>query len=290
MHSISSVAIVGGTHGNELTGIHLVNNLANNNYSLPDSLDYRFLIANPDAVATNTRFIDVDLNRQFALDNLTYQEHSLYELNLAQIINRKIGPKGNPHTDLVIDIHNTTSNMGPTLIVLESSDFYRNMSGYLKQQMPSCNILVEDEVSYLEHPYLCTCGKYGVMLELGAQPQGVSRADVYDQSVEMLQHILKFVELHNQQETPEFKGFEAYRLLDVVQFPLSKEEKLLGLIHPALQDQDFKPLKPGQPMFSLFDGSTVEYEGEGTVYPHFINEAAYKASAVAFATADKFIW
>ena len=42
-------------------------------------------------------------------------------------------------------------------------------------------------------------------------------------------------------------------------------------------------------MFSLFDGSTVEYEEEGTVYPHFINEAAYKASAVAFATADN-IW
>ena len=290
MHSISSVAIIGGTHGNELTGIHLINNLAEGIHSLPDSLQYSFLIANPDAVAANTRFIDVDLNRQFALDNLAYQANSLYELNLAQTINRKIGPKDNPRTDLVIDIHNTTSNMGPTLIVLESSDFYRNMSGYLKQQMPSCNILVEDEVSYLEHPYLCTCGHYGIMLELGAQPQGVSRADVYAQCVEMLQHILRFVERYNQQDSLDVEAFEAYRLLDVIPFPLSEEKKILGLVHPSIQDQDFKPLEPGEPMFTLFDGRTVVYEGDRTVFPHFINEAAYKASAVAFATADKFIW
>ena len=179
MPSISSVAIVGGTHGNELTGIHLINNLAGGIHSLPDSLDYSFLIANPDAVAANTRFIDVDLNRQFTLNNLAYQANSLYELNLAQTINRKIGPKDNPRTDLVIDIHNTTSHMGATLIVLESNDFYRNMAAYLKQHMPSAHILVEDEVSYLEHPYLCTCGRYGIMLELGAQPQGVCRADIY---------------------------------------------------------------------------------------------------------------
>ena len=290
MPSISSVAIVGGTHGNELTGIHLINNLAGGIHSLPDSLDYSFLIANPDAVAANTRFIDVDLNRQFTLNNLAYQANSLYELNLAQTINRKIGPKDNPRTDLVIDIHNTTSHMGATLIVLESNDFYRNMAAYLKQHMPSAHILVEDEVSYLEHPYLCTCGRYGIMLELGAKPQGVCRADIYAQSVEMLGHILEYVVLNNREAVPEFGGFEAYRLLEVMHFPLSEEEKLLGLVHPNIQDRDFSVLEPGQPMFLMFDGSCINYNGEQSVYPHFINEAAYKSSAVAFATADKFIW
>lgn len=287
---ISSVAIIGGTHGNELTGINLVNNLEAGVHSLPETLDYSFLIANPDAVAANTRFIDVDLNRQFSLDNLKHTSNTLYELNLAQTINRKIGPKDSPRVDFVIDIHNTTSNMGPTLIVLEDNEFYRNLSGHLKANMPQANILVEDEVSYEEHPYLCTCGRNGIMLELGAQPQGVSRADIYAECLTMLQHILAFITDFNADKHQTAAPFDAYRLLELVYMPMSPEEELLGLVHPNLQDMDFCPLNPGDPIFAMFDGSVTAFQGEQTVYPHFINEAAYKKSAVAFATAEKFTW
>lgn len=43
-------------------------------------------------------------------------------------------------------------------------------------------------------------------------------------------------------------------------------------------------MNPGDPMFQTFDGTTIRYEGAGTVYPTFINEAAYYEKQQAFVT------
>lgn len=50
------------------------------------------------------------------------------------------------------------------------------------------------------------------------------------------------------------------------------------------QDCDWEPLNPGDPMFQTFDGKTIYYQGPGTVYPTFINEAAYYEKQQAFVT------
>lgn len=290
MPEVQSIAIVGGTHGNELTGIQLVRHLQNFPITYSDDIVLSFILANAEAIAANVRFIDVDLNRQFHLDNLKSSNSMLYELNLAKILNQKIGPKQAPLTDLVIDIHNTTSAMGPTLIVLEDSYFYREMARYLKQHMPEANILLEDEVPYQEHPYLCTVGKRGIMLEIGAQPQGVSRADIFAQCQNMLQIILAYVDLYNKQAIPTSQPVDTYRFGEVVLFPMDEEDQIIGLVHPNLLDGDFKPVAVGEPIFAMFDGSELLLQGDKTIYPHFVNEAAYKQSNVAFSTADKFEW
>ena len=296
MSSIKSIAIVGGTHGNELTGIHTVQALANNHTSaFTQIFDISYTIANPPAVAKNTRFVDVDLNRQFGLENLAAtdcisSDSPLSELNIAKQLNQQLGPKQHAKTDLVIDIHNTTSAMGATLILLEDSPFYRNMGGYLKAHMPSANILLEDEIPYLEHPYLCTIGQRGIMLELGAQPQGVSRMDIFLQCAKMLEHILAYCDLYNQHTLPEIPEFTAYRLLDVVEFPLDDTNEVAGLVHENLLDRDYEKVAIGEPIFRMFDGTEVLLTGEHAIYPHFINEAAYKNSKVAFASALKFKW
>ena len=290
MPEVQSIAIVGGTHGNELTGIQLVRHLQNFPITHSDDIDLSLILANAEAIAANVRFIDVDLNRQFHLDNLKSSNNMLYELNLAKILNQKIGPKQAPLTDLVIDIHNTTSAMGPTLIVLEDSDFYREMARYLKQHMPEANILLEDEVPYQEHPYLCTVGKRGIMLEIGAQPHGVSRADIFAQCHSMLQIILAYVDLYNKRAIPTSQPVDTYRFGEVVLFPMDEEDQIIGLVHPNLLDGDFKPIAVGEPIFAMFDGSELLLQGDKTIYPHFVNEAAYKQSNVAFSTANKFEW
>lgn len=290
MPEVQSIAIVGGTHGNELTGIQLVRHLQNSPIQYAEGFTVSYILANAEAIAANVRFIDVDLNRQFHLDNLRSSNSMLYELNLAKILDQKIGPKQAPLTDLVIDIHNTTSAMGATLIVLEDNDFYREMSRYLKQKMPEANILLEDEVPYHEHPYLCTVGKRGIMLELGAQPQGVSRADIFQDCQNMLKIILDYVDLYNKQKVPESEPVTTYRFGEVVLFPMDEEDQIIGLVHPNLLDGDFKPVAVNEPIFAMFDGSELLLQGNKTIYPHFINEAAYKQSNVAFSTADKFMW
>ena len=68
---IQRVAIVGGTHGNELTGIYLVKKFQQFPHLLHrQSFECITLLANPEAIAANRRYIDHDLNRCFANEDL----------------------------------------------------------------------------------------------------------------------------------------------------------------------------------------------------------------------------
>lgn len=57
-----------------------------------------------------------------------------YEVLRAQEINRIFGPKGSPEAyDVIFDLHNTTSNMGCTLILESSKDYFNlQMMNYIK--------------------------------------------------------------------------------------------------------------------------------------------------------------
>lgn len=284
---IKSIAVVGGTHGNEMSGIQLLQNWESQ--GTPErfsNLDITLYKANPAAIAANVRFIEEDLNRQFILSNLS-AETSSQEHELAKVINEQLGPKGESSTDLVIDIHNTTSAMGATLIILAVDEFHTQLARYVKHHMPEANILVEDEKPYLEHGYLCTTGKRGVMIEVGSQPQGVLREDVYLLTQTMAEVLLDFCMAYNANELDEYSECEAFRLGENVSFPLNEAGERKAMIHHALQDADFAPLLPGMPMFRTFDGKDIDWQGDKETYPHFINEAAYHKLDVAFATADR---
>lgn len=48
------------------------------------------------------------------------------------------------------------------------------------------------------------------------------------------------------------------------------------------KDQDWQPLNNGDPLFLTVDGEVIAYKGDCTVYPTFINEAAYYEKKQAF--------
>ncbi|MHC5826422.1 MAG: succinylglutamate desuccinylase/aspartoacylase domain-containing protein, partial [Nostoc sp.] len=56
---------------------------------------------------------------------------------------------------------------------------------------------------------------------------------------------------------------------------------IFGMIHPQLQDKDYQALNPGDPIFLTFDDQTIVYQGTSTVWPIFINEAAYYEKGIA---------
>lgn len=288
---VNSIALIGGTHGNETSGIQLIRNWQN--FGLParfDELNVSLNIANQAAIDANVRFVDEDLNRQFTFDRLATPSNAKEAL-LAQTLNQKFGPKGESKNDLVIDIHNTTSAMGATLIILEADEFHVSLARYVKHQMPEANILLEDEKPYLEHGYLCTTGKRGVMIEVGGQPQGVLREDVYLLTQAMAEAVLDFCIAFNNGTlaTVQLPECEAFRLGENITFPLDGNGKRTAMIHHALQDKDFEPLLQGMPIFRTFDGHDITWQGESTTYPHFINEAAYFKLDVAFATAQRIV-
>ena len=288
---VNSIALIGGTHGNETSGIQLIRNWQN--FGLParfDELNVSLSIANQAAIDANVRFVDEDLNRQFTFDRLATPSNAKEAL-LAQTLNQKFGPKGESKTDLVIDIHNTTSAMGATLIILAADEFHVSLARYVKHQMPEANILLEDEKPYLEHGYLCTTGKRGGMIEVGGQPQGVLREDVFLLTQAMAEAVLDFCIAFNNGTlaTVQLPECEAFRLGENITFPLDEMGKRTAMIHHALQDKDFEPLLQGMPIFRTFDGHDINWQGESTTYPHFINEAAYFKLDVAFATAQRIV-
>lgn len=287
---IKSVAVIGATHGNEMSGIQLVSNWIN--HGIPaeyDDLVISCHLANQAALDANVRFIEEDLNRQFTEARLNDENTEVLETKLAQQLNQLLGPKGNAKHDLVIDIHNTTSNMGATLIILEADDFNLQMARYVKHVMPEANILVEDEKPYLDHHYLCTTGSKGVMIEVGAQPQGLLRADVYLATEKMAHAILTFVQLYNDNALPALPQCEAFRFGENILYPMDEQGRRTAMIHGSLQDRDFETLGPEEPAFQAFTGETIGWQGDEVTYPHFINEAAYHKLNVAFATAKRFM-
>lgn len=287
--TIKQVAVVGGTHGNELAGIYLIREWLQNDFCNRESFNTELVLANQNAININRRYQDADLNRQFSAKSLADDSLTNYEQSRAKVLNQRIGPKGNPKSDLVIDLHNTTANMGPTLLVPQQGEFYNLLALYVKQQMPNAVIFLdEDHKSNDEHHLLCTTGRYGVIVEVGPVPQGVLKHQVTDEMAQMTKHILDFVDLYNSDELKALpESIDAFRYLHSLTLPVDDNNQRIGMVHQHVEGNDFGPLNPGEPMFALFDGSVINYEGETTVYPTFINEAAYYDNNLAMSLCRK---
>lgn len=292
MQQIKSVAIVGGTHGNEFTGIYLVKQWQKQPERVArESFETKLIFANPRAFAENKRYCDQDLNRQFKLADLNNPDLTGYEQSRAKAINQQLGPHENPKTDFIIDLHTTTSNMGPTLLLLQQGDFYRQLAIYVKTQMPEVTVIRDgDHLHRDEHHLLATLGKMGVIIEVGPVPQAVLKAEVYNQSEQMTQHILDFIELWNRNSVPELAELiEGFCYTETLKLPMDEAGNRLGMVHANIHDADFKPLNPGDPIFQCFDGTTLYYEGTKTAYPGFVNEAAYYDNNLAMSLHEKVI-
>ena len=131
---IKQVLVSGGTHGNEMSGVQAVSNWLKDSstitYACP-SLNVQFSLINEMAIEQGLRYVDEDLNRQFSHAALSNHQQTIEKTNslanetsalgheaaLSLSLNDQFGPKSDPSVDFIIDIHNTTSNMGPTLII-----------------------------------------------------------------------------------------------------------------------------------------------------------------------------
>ncbi|KAM9033639.1 aspartoacylase isoform 1-T1 [Sarcophilus harrisii] len=287
------VAIFGGTHGNELSGVLLVKHWQEHGAEVQRAgLQVTPFLANPRAVRRGCRYIDCDLNRAFhsALLSQAVTEDSPYEAQRAQEIERLFGPKGSADAyDVILDLHNTTANMGCALILeAPRDDLLIHMFHYIKSRLAPlpCFVYLIDHPT-LKYGTTRSVAKHPVGIEVGPQPHGVLRADVLDQMRRVVGHALDFIQHFN--EGREFPpcSLEVYQVMEKVDYPRKKDGEIAAMIHPSLQDQDWKPLNPGDPMFLTLDGETIPFEGPGPVYPVFVNEAAYYEKGEAFAKTCK---
>ncbi|KAM4700083.1 aspartoacylase isoform 2-T2 [Discoglossus pictus] len=292
-HPMRRIAIFGGTHGNELTGIFLVKHWLKHGEEITrPGMEVRPYITNPRAVEKCIRYVDTDLNRVFDSQNLR-KENTVdlpYEVQRAQDINSIFGPKGSEDAyDVILDLHNTTSCMGATLILEDSKDdFTIQMFHYIQKSLaPSpCSVLL------IEHPHIKyattrSVAKHPVGVEVGPQSQGILRADILEKMRKIVKYALDFMHYYNEGTDFPFCSIEVYKVLEKVDYPRDENGDLVAIIHKNLQDKDWQELNPGDPMFYRLDGKTIPYEGEGCVYPTFVNEAAYYEKNQAFTKTQK---
>lgn len=284
MDKIKQVLLVAGTHGNELSGIYLNKLIKEGMYGADRStFAATSVIANPKAVEQNVRYLDTDLNRQFAVGD----EESGSDL-AEQAVARQFAERyANREQQLIVDVHNTTSNMGATLILLSNDAFYQKMGAYVKQRMPEANILFEDRKPWDEQPYLCTAGDRGVMIEVGAQAHGSLKFDTLNLMKQMLTLVLDYVENHNLNQVKALQDYSAFFYVEEVNVPLGPDGMRVATVHPAICGRDFEAVKQGEPLLATFFGYDIYWEREQDIYPHFINESAYAKANIAMALAEK---
>ena len=294
MEESNQVVIVGGTHGNERTGIQLVRRLrANPSEMERSSFKARTLLANEEAILRNSRYLEQDLNRCFTHSILNNEPENV-EQERAHIINKHFGPKGdNTSTDWIIDLHTTTSNMGVTLIVLQQDPMALDMALYIQQQMPGASIFCQAPHSE-DDPFLCSVARHGFQIEVGPVAQGLLRWDVFELTQQALKHALDFIDLHNRNQLNFSSPREAdvFEFIEKIHLPRNENGGVIGMIHPELQDKDYHQLSPGDPIFILDTGETILFEYPEPVYVAFVNEAAYydQSHAVSLMRKRKLSW
>ncbi|KAM3914030.1 N-acyl-aromatic-L-amino acid amidohydrolase (carboxylate-forming) [Leptodactylus fuscus] len=287
------VAVAGGTHGNEMSGVTLVKHWLRDSAELVrDTFTAVPLLANPKATEKCVRYYERDLNRCFTWDILFSSESQdePYEVKRAREINRVFGPRGNINAyDLILDLHNTTSNMGVCLILSEAhKQLEMHACHYIQTQLPNFDPRIYVYAERGSELYdLASVSKAGIGFELGPQPHGVVRGDILQNMRTLVQVTLDFInQLNKGTEFPAFQ-VDIYQRVGHVEFPLSPDGEISAVVHPSLQDRDFSLLHPGDPAFLSFDGEIIPYTGEKPIYPVFINEAAYYEKNIAFIVAEK---
>ena len=288
--TIKKVAITGGTHGNELTGVYLINKFKKSpNLVQRDGFETIIMHNNLKAIQKCTRYIDKDLNRAFKTEDLNDPNKADYEDLLAKVINAKLGPKGSeyPKVDFIVDLHSTTSNMGLSIVIDEGSKLTWQVAAYLKEMEPRVNIFRwkgdTEDVSFVN-----SIAKNGFAIEVGAIPQGVLRSDLFFDTEKLKHHILDFVEkLNNKKFQKNYTSIEIYDHKELLDFPRDENGNITAMVHPSLQDKDYTKLKKGDPLFITLEGESINYEKDEEVYPLFVNEAAYYEKGFAMCLTEK---
>ncbi len=283
MNQINRVAIVGGTHGNEFTGAYLIQKFAQFPHLITrPTFETVTLLANPKAFAAGRRYVEKDLNRCFLKQDLQDPTLSSYEEFQAKSIQNRLASLGDKQADFILDLHSTTANMGLTIILVNNHPLNLQLAAYLSQISPLVKVYRSSFKSIAENPFVNSLCELGFAFEVGPIAQGLLKSTLFQQTEELVYAVIDYLEQFNQGKiSPTNAPLILYDHLSVVDYPKKQDGTIFGMIHPELQDKDYQALNPGDPVFLTFDNKTIVYEGESTVWPIFINEAAYYEKGIA---------
>lgn len=272
-----NIAICGGTHGNELTGVYFLKKWSTLKWPYSFSRPL-FIEGNPKAIEINKRYVEKDLNRCFVKDDLV-NEDSHYENSRAREI-KQICEQNK--IDVLIDLHTTTSDMGPSLIIMKGDKLALMAASYVQQKNSQVKIIMEEH-KIEDNPYLINLAPTGIIIEIGPISQGILKYSISKLCESIIEDLLVFF---NQKEVLSQKSkITVYKVVEKIDFPRNETGEITGHIHPD-REKPFHKLTEGMPLFVDFNGNEILYKGQ-EVYPIFVNEAAYYEKGIAMISTIK---
>uniref|UniRef100_A0A4W6C7W0 Aspartoacylase (aminocyclase) 3, tandem duplicate 2 n=1 Tax=Lates calcarifer TaxID=8187 RepID=A0A4W6C7W0_LATCA len=267
---VNQFAICGGTHGNEMSGVYMVREMQKQKIEKVGSVSIITALSNPRAVDACKRYTETDLNRCFtdALLSAPITDSTPYELRRAHELNAQLGPKGSEEAvDLLCDLHNTTANMGLCLIFYSLDWITLHIYKYIQSKITSVPVrAIQLDIPPSEAYSLEAVGKHGLAFEVGPQPNGVLRADIFNVVKEAVDLTIEWLQQFNSGSTFEGGEVEAFTFAKSVDYPRDPAtSEITAAIHPQLQDNDFKLLRPGDPIFLSFSRGDGEARGRRTL-------------------------
>ena len=269
------VIIIGGTHGNEWTGIAIIKHYQDLLRNKFPELNLEFIFGNPEAYKMGKRFKEEDLNRasQFLDEN-----RKTYEAQRAKEIQGIIQKE----SCIVIDLHTTTSQMGNTLIISREIPENLFLCALVQNNSPTTKILLAPDPM---GKYLASQSKFGLMIEVGPIANNVLTATALEETLKLL--VLTLSHINNFR--PSMTDVEVFEEIEDVYYPQDSEGNLTAYIHSEMSGRDYAQIGKKFKAFMGFDGREIEHTSNEDAYPIFINEAAYYPSKLAFTLCRKTI-
>ena len=263
------IAIVGGTHGNEFTGIEVCRALSEKSANYVN--EYQTFIANPLAYEKKVRYVDSDLNRAYGIhSNPIGNEKERSDFLKGEIIGK---------FDFLVDLHSTTSHMGSTLILTDNDEKSFKAACFIKENFPHYKLIYAavDENNY----YTPNMTGAGLTVEIGPIANNIVKSSFVLDNLDIVEALLNF----DFKQEFDYSKFEAFVEIDKLEYP----DEGNFFIHPNLEGKDFCELKTGDPLFinAKREVKNFSYTGHDIVYPMFISEAAYLEKNIALEICEK---
>ena len=222
----------------------------------------------------------------------------------AKEVNAILGPKfgqEHPSTDLVVDLHSTTTNMGTTIIIPEADVEMARAAAYVLHECGGesgeVRVLMHSIPNREQRPNLSSAARHGFTIEVGPVPQGVLRHDAVEKTQRALKALFGFLQKSNDDrdglmedlakiypsgKVPCFRSAQAKipgQMSGKIAWPSDEDNPNFPkwMVHKSLQDKDFHLIKKGDPLFLDLGGNVILYDGSHGEEVHliFVNEGGY---------------
>ena len=283
------VLFVAGTHGNELNGSWLVDQwLMDPGLLQTNGLNVLPVIGNPQARQAQKRYLDVDLNRSFIPELLAKTSPKELEVRRAQELISQYGPNGASPCQIVIDLHSTTSAMGSSLVVYGRRPTDLALAALIQARLGLPVYLYEADQT--QQGFLVEQWPCGLVVEIGPVPQMLIDARIVSQTRVAVQTCCEIISMVQQGTVSNPAQLVVHCHKCSLDLPRDVIGQPKAYVHPERQGMDWYPVHHGDPLFLMRDGAEVCFEGQETVVPVFINEAAYTEKNIAMSLTKKYVW